>query len=58
MTATKNNAEDEIIDETYSTCHPEDACPKCGERNTDHLIWQDDGTILCTVCHTRYNPDH
>lgn len=35
----------------------EDACPRCGERNQDSLVWQDDATIHCTNCGTRYDPD-
>jgi len=34
-----------------------DACPRCGERNVDNLVWQDDGqTVHCTNCGTRYTP--
>ncbi len=34
-----------------------DACPRCGERDQDSLVWQDDATIHCTNCGTRYDPD-
>jgi formylmethanofuran dehydrogenase subunit E len=33
-----------------------DACPKCGERNVDNLVWQDDGKVKCTNCGTLYEP--
>lgn len=33
------------------------ACPRCGERNQDNLIWQDDGeTVQCTTCGKQYTP--
>ena len=33
-----------------------DACPKCGERNVDKLVWQDNGKVKCTTCGMRYRP--
>ena len=34
-----------------------DACPRCGERNQDKLVWQDDGeTVQCTTCGKQYTP--
>ena len=33
-----------------------DACPRCGERRQDELIWQDDGKVKCTTCGTIYEP--
>jgi len=33
-----------------------DACPKCGERNVDNLVWQDDGKVKCTTCGKQYTP--
>ncbi len=35
---------------------PEDGCPRCGETATDNLVWQDDATVHCTNCGTRYRP--
>ena len=32
------------------------ACPRCGERNQDNLVWQDDGKVKCTKCGTIYEP--
>jgi uncharacterized Zn-finger protein len=31
-----------------------DACPGCGERNIDNLVWQDDDKVKCTNCGTLY----
>jgi len=33
-----------------------DACPGCGERNVDNLVWQGDGTVKCTTCGKQYAP--
>ena len=33
-----------------------DACPKCGERSVDNLVWQDDRAVKCTNCGTTYEP--
>ena len=33
-----------------------DACPGCGERNADNLVWQDDGAVKCSACGKRYTP--
>ncbi len=36
---------------------PTEACPNCGERNADRLIWQDDDeTVRCAGCGTTYRP--
>ncbi|MCB9852841.1 MAG: hypothetical protein H6819_07075 [Phycisphaerales bacterium] len=35
---------------------PEDACPNCGERDVDRLIWVDDDCVRCATCGTDYNP--
>ena len=32
------------------------ACPRCGERSQDNLVWQDDGKVKCTNCGTTYEP--
>jgi len=32
------------------------ACPRCGERNQDNLVWQDDETVKCTTCGNQYTP--
>jgi hypothetical protein len=34
-----------------------EACPNCGERNADRLVWQDDDeTVRCTGCGTDFRP--
>ncbi len=34
-----------------------EACPNCGERNADRLVWQDDDeTVRCAACGTTYRP--
>lgn len=37
---------------------PEDACPKCGQRDPDMLEWTDDdsGTVRCSACGAEYRP--
>ena len=32
------------------------ACPRCGERHQDNLVWQKDGKVKCTNCGTQYEP--
>jgi len=33
------------------------ACPNCGERNADNLVWQDENeTVRCAGCGTTYHP--
>jgi uncharacterized Zn finger protein len=32
------------------------ACPKCGQRDQDMLVWQDDGKVKCGLCGTVYEP--
>jgi lysyl-tRNA synthetase class I len=36
---------------------PGPACPKCGEDDIDHLVWQDDEKVRCTSCGTVYDPN-
>ena len=33
-----------------------DACPECGERGVDNLVWQDDGKVKCSTCGKQYEP--
>jgi uncharacterized Zn finger protein len=35
---------------------PADACPKCGERDMDNLVWDDDENVRCATCGTVYDP--
>jgi hypothetical protein len=32
------------------------ACPGCGERNADNLVWQDDEQVRCATCGKTYRP--
>jgi rubredoxin len=34
----------------------EDACPNCGERESDELVWLDDERVECQRCRTVYRP--
>ena len=45
------------VDDSSGLVDEDDACPRCGERDQDSLVWQDDATIHCTNCGTRYDPD-
>ncbi len=33
------------------------ACPLCGERDRDRLVWLDDERVRCTMCGTEYDPN-
>lgn len=35
---------------------PDDACPKCGQDQSDMLIWIDDDQVRCASCGTVYAP--
>ena len=35
---------------------PEDACPVCGERDADRLVWIEDGLLRCSACGAEYDP--
>ncbi len=36
---------------------PAEACPTCGERTADRLVWQeDDETVRCAGCGTMFRP--
>ena len=34
----------------------ENACPSCGERRIDWLVWIDDESVECQTCKTIYKP--
>ena len=37
----------------------EDACPRCGERDADRLVWQErprEGLVRCISCGALYQP--
>ncbi|MBM4020270.1 MAG: hypothetical protein FJ288_18445 [Planctomycetes bacterium] len=44
-----NAQADEVVAEA-------DACPGCGERRVDCLVWQDDGAVKCSTCGKQYAP--
>lgn len=35
---------------------PEDACPRCGERDADRLVWVGETIVRCSVCGAEYDP--
>jgi hypothetical protein len=35
---------------------PQDACPRCGQRDQDTLEWIDDRRVQCLACWTVYTP--
>lgn len=35
---------------------PEDACPRCGERDADRLVWVDETIVRCSACGAEYDP--
>ncbi len=47
---------DHVNDHDRCFVAPGDACPACGERDCDLLIWDDDDHVTCTRCGTRYDP--
>lgn len=42
---------------TENQVAPEHACPQCGERDIDALIWQEDETVTCWKCGCNYDPN-
>lgn len=47
---------DEIDPPLPSVVGEAEACPGCGERRTDQLIWQTDEAVRCFTCGTDYRP--
>ena len=43
-------------DDDTNLVSPDAACPVCGERDTDRLVWIDDDIVRCTRCGTEYDP--
>ena len=41
--------ENNLVDEEH-------ACPECGERNADNLVWIMDHVVKCQICGTEYSP--
>ena len=46
------NHDDGLVDPVAQ----EDACPNCGERESDELVWVDDERVECQRCKTVYRP--
>lgn len=49
MTLVPPECESNLVD-------PADACPICGERNADRLVWVDDEHVQCTMCGCEFRP--
>lgn len=48
---------DQLDPQLANNVAPTEACPSCGERKADQLVWQDDDeTVQCTGCGTQYRP--
>lgn len=45
-----------LTTEPIDPVQPEDACPNCGERVCDELVWLDDERVECQTCKTVYQP--
>jgi hypothetical protein len=47
-----------VIDTTEQAnqVEPQDGCPRCGERDADRLVWQNDDEIRCQTCGALYRP--
>jgi len=41
------------LDDEVAEAH---ACPQCGERQVDKMVWQDDGKVKCMTCGKQYEP--
>ena len=47
---------DELDPPTGDLVSAGNACPGCGERNPDVLVWQEDETVLCSECGMNFVP--
>jgi len=45
------------LTEADDLVRPEAACPDCGERRIDWLVWTDDVAVRCALCGGQYRPD-
>ena len=50
MAEPAENLEEEALVPEHS------ACPRCGERRMDWLVWQDDERVKCSTCGEVYAP--
>ena len=39
-----------------TSVQPGFACPWCGERHMDRLVWIEDDVVECQTCNCRYDP--
>ena len=47
-----------IAERRTSDVPPGCECPRCGERDADRLVWQDDfETVRCVSCGHHYEPN-
>lgn len=44
------------MDDNDNHVDPIFACPTCGERDADRLVWIDDDRVECQACGTIYEP--
>ncbi|MCC6909439.1 MAG: hypothetical protein IT430_15975 [Phycisphaerales bacterium] len=46
------------VEHELNLVEPEAACPNCGERRIDELVWQndEDGQVRCATCDFVYIP--
>ena len=47
---------DQIDPPDTTLVDPSSACPDCGERRVDILVWQEDESVRCARCRTTYIP--
>ena len=45
-----------MIAPTNDLVSPDFACPHCGERDMDRLVWIDDEQVTCQNCGAVYTP--
>ena len=50
MTEPAENPEEEALVAEHN------ACPQCGEKRMDWLVWQDDERVKCATCGQVYEP--
>ena len=43
-------------DHDIESVEPAFACPHCGERNMDLLVWIEDDRVECQTCGRSYDP--
>ncbi|MCB9854644.1 MAG: hypothetical protein H6818_03075 [Phycisphaerales bacterium] len=43
-------------DDSPDRVGPENACPSCGEREINRLVWNEEDQVECTTCGHVYDP--